>query len=38
MSLEALIGYFSEYNFFKKAKMLNKNEALEHTGHAIGGF
>ncbi|MFH1153055.1 MAG: YbaK/EbsC family protein [Pseudomonadota bacterium] len=24
-------------HFFKKAKMLNKDEALEHTGHAIGG-
>ncbi|MDM8539349.1 YbaK/EbsC family protein, partial [Desulfobacterales bacterium HSG17] len=23
--------------FFKKAKMLNKDETLEHTGHAIGG-
>jgi len=23
--------------FSKKAKMLNKDEALEHTGHAIGG-
>ncbi|WP_300457549.1 YbaK/EbsC family protein [Desulfobacula sp.] len=26
-------------NFFsKKARMLNKEEALEHTGHAIGGI
>ncbi len=24
-------------HFSKKAKMLNKDEALEHTGHAIGG-
>lgn len=24
-------------HFFKKAKMLNKDEALEYTGHAIGG-
>jgi len=24
-------------HFSKKAKMLNKEEALEHTGHAIGG-
>ncbi len=23
--------------FSKKAKMLNKDEALEHTGHAVGG-
>ena len=23
--------------FSKKAKMLNKDEVLEHTGHAIGG-
>ena len=25
-------GYFS-----KKAKMLNRDEVMEHTGHAIGG-
>lgn len=24
-------------NFSKKAKMLNKDEALEYTGHAVGG-
>ena len=24
-------------HFSKKAKMLNQQEALEHTGHAIGG-
>lgn len=24
-------------HFSKKAKMLNKDEALEHTGHAVGG-
>ncbi len=25
-------------NFSKKAKMLNQQEALDHTGHAIGGI
>ncbi len=24
--------------FFKKAKMLSKDEALEHSGHAVGGI